>query len=60
MVDSIRVFGRCFPRKFSPVVKHVYIHVVLALVALVDIELEQLDVETILHGCLGEEMCWKY
>ena len=38
---------------FSPVVKLVSIHVVLALVVLLDLELEQLDVKTnFLHGDL--------
>ena len=38
---------------FSPVVKLVFILIVLALVALLDLELEQLDVKTdFLHGDL--------
>jgi len=42
---------------FSPVVKLVSIRVVLALVALLDLELEQLDVKTtFLHGDLDEEI----
>ena len=41
---------------FSPVVKLVSISIVLALVALLDLELEQLDVKTsFLHGDLEEE-----
>ena len=42
---------------FSPVVKLVYIHIVLALVALLDLELEKLDVKTtFLHGDLDEDI----
>ena len=42
---------------FLPVVKLVSIRVVLALVALVDLELEQLDVKTtFLHGYLDEDI----
>ena len=42
---------------FSPVVKLVSIRIVLALVALLDLELEQLDVKkTFLHGDLDEEI----
>ena len=42
---------------FSPVVKLVYICIVLALVALLDLELEKLDVKTtFLHGDLDEEI----
>ena len=42
---------------FSPVVKLVSTHIVLALVALLDLELEQLDVKTtFLHGDLDEEI----
>ena len=46
-----------FHEIFSPVVKHVSIRVVLALVASLDLELEQLDVKTtFLHGDLDEEI----
>ena len=42
---------------FSPVFKLVSICIVLALVALLDLELEQLDVKTsFLHGDLDEEI----
>ena len=42
---------------FSPVVKIVSIRIVLALVALFDLELQQLDVKTaFLHGDLDEEI----
>ena len=42
---------------FSPVVKLVSIRIVLALVALLDLELEKLDVKTtFLHGDLDEEI----
>ena len=41
---------------FSPAVKLVSIRIVLALVAVLDLELEQLDVKmTFLHGDLDEE-----
>ena len=42
---------------FSPVVKIVSIRIVLALMALLDLELQQLDVKTtFLHGDLDEEI----
>uniref|UniRef100_A0A2N9FZT3 Uncharacterized protein n=1 Tax=Fagus sylvatica TaxID=28930 RepID=A0A2N9FZT3_FAGSY len=41
---------------FSPIVRHTFIRVVLALVADQDLELEQLDVKTFLHGNLEEEI----
>ena len=42
---------------FSPVVRHTSIHTLLALVALNDYELAQLDIKTIfLHGELEEEI----
>jgi len=45
---------------FSPVVRHPSIRVLLALVALFDLELEQLDVKTaFLHGELEEEIYMK-
>jgi hypothetical protein len=49
--------GVDFHEIFSPVVKTVSIRIVLALVALLDLELEQLDVKTaFLHGDLDEEI----
>jgi hypothetical protein len=49
--------GIDFHEIFSPVVKLVSIHVVLALVALLDLELEQLDVKrTFLHGYLDDDI----
>jgi hypothetical protein len=42
---------------FSPVVKYSFIWVLLAMVALFDLELEQLDVKTtFLHGELKERI----
>jgi len=42
---------------FSLVVRHIYIRVLLALVATLDMELEQLDAKTaFLHGRLDEDM----
>jgi ATP-binding cassette subfamily B (MDR/TAP) protein 1 len=42
---------------FSPVVKHSLIHILLALVAELDLELAQLDVKiAFLHGDLEEEI----
>ena len=42
---------------FLPVVKLVSIHIVLALVALLDLELEKLDVKIdFLHGDLDEDI----
>jgi hypothetical protein len=42
---------------FSPVVCHTSIRVILAIVALFDLELEQLDVKIVfLHGDLDEEI----
>ena len=41
---------------FSPAVRHTFIRAVLALVADRDLELEQLDVKTFLHGNLEEEI----
>jgi hypothetical protein len=44
-----------FNEVFSPVVRHTSIQVMLAIVALFDLELEQLDVKTaFLHGDLDE------
>ena len=41
----------------SPVVRHTFIRVLLALVATLDMELEQLDVKTaFLHGRLEEDI----
>ena len=49
--------GIDFHEIFSPVVKIVSIRMVLALVALLNLELEQLDVKTaFLHGDLDEEI----
>ena len=49
--------GIDFHEIFSPVVKLVSIRILLALVALYDLELEQLDVKTtFLHGDLVEEI----
>lgn len=46
-----------FNEVFSPVVRHTSIRVMLAIVALFDLELEQLDVKTaFLHGDLDEEI----
>jgi hypothetical protein len=41
---------------FSLVVKFVSIHVMLAQVVLLDLELEKLDVKIVSHGVLGKEM----
>ena len=52
-----QVEGIDFHEIFSPVVKLVSIHTVLALTSLLDLELEQLDVKTtFLHGDLDEEI----
>lgn len=52
-----QVEGIDFHEIFSPVVKLVSIRTVLALTALLDLELEQLDVKTtFLHGDLDEEI----
>lgn len=49
--------GIDFTKIFSPVVKMTSIRVVLGLVAIRDLELEQLDVKTtFLHGDLEEEL----
>ena len=49
--------GIDFNEVFSPIVHHTSIHVLLALVALCDLELEQLDVKTtFLHGNLEKEI----
>ena len=46
-----------FNEVFSHVVKHSSIHVMLAMVAMFDLELEQLDVKTtFLHGALEEQI----
>jgi hypothetical protein len=50
--------GIDFHEIFSPVFKSVSIRIVLALIALLDLELEQLDVKiAFLHGDLDEEIC---
>ena len=60
---KVRLAARGFSKKegidyneiFSPVVKHSSIHMLLALVAQFDLELQQLDVKTaFLHGDLEE------
>ena len=52
--------GIDFNKIFSPVVKHSSIWVLLAMVALFDLELEQLDVKTtFLHGKLEEQIYMK-
>ena len=49
--------GIDFNEVFSHVVRHTSIRVMLAIVALFDLELEQFDVKTaILHGDLDEEI----
>ena len=49
--------GIDYHKIFSPVVKLVSICIVLALVALLDLELEQLNVKTnFLHGDLDEDI----
>lgn len=49
--------GIDFNEVFSPVVKHSCIRVLLAMVAMFDLELEELDVETyFLHGELKEQI----
>ena len=49
--------GIDFNEVFSPVMRHSSIHVVLAMVALFDLELEQLDVKkAFLHGELKEQI----
>ena len=49
--------GIDFNEIFSPVVRHTSIRILLALVALYDLELEQLDVKTaFLHGDLEEKI----
>ena len=49
--------GIDFHEIFSPVVKLVFVHIVLALLVFPDLELQQLDVKTtFLHGDLDEEI----
>jgi len=55
-----QVQGVEFNEVFSPVVKHTSIRVMLSLVAIKDLELEQLDVKTaFLHGDLEEQIYMK-
>ena len=55
-----QVQGVDFNEVFSPVVKHTSIRVLLSLVAMKDLELEQLDVKTaFLHGDLEEQIYMK-
>ena len=52
-----QVQGVDFNDVFSPVVKHTSIRVLLSLVAMKDLELEQMDVKTaFLHGDLEEQI----
>ena len=52
-----QVEGVDYHEVFSPVVKHTSIRVLLVIVAIQDLELEQLDVKTaFLHGNLDEEI----
>ncbi|KAH9668944.1 hypothetical protein KPL70_021590 [Citrus sinensis] len=49
--------GVDFNEMFSPIVKHSSIRILLAMVALLDLELEQMDVKTpFLHGNLEEQI----
>ena len=49
--------GVDYNKIFSPVVKHTLIHIILAMVARYNLELEQLDVKTtFLHGDLEEDI----
>ena len=49
--------GIDYNRIFSPVVKHTSIRVILSIVAMYNLELEQLDVKTaFLHGELDEQI----
>lgn len=55
-----QVEGIDFQEVFSPVVKTTTIRVLLALVAALDLELDQMDVKTIfLHGDVNEELYMK-
>ena len=52
--------GIDFTEIFSPVVKHSSIRIIIAMVALLDMELEQMDVKTtFLHGNLEEHLLMK-
>ena len=52
--------GINFTEMFSPVVKHSSIRIILVMVALLDMELEQMDVKTtFLHGNLEEQLLMK-
>ena len=49
--------GKEYDKIFAPVVRHTSIRILLALVAIYDLELEQLDVKTaFLHGDLDEDI----
>ena len=49
--------GKEYDEIFAPVVRHTSIRILLALVAIYDLELEQLDVKTaFLHGDLDEDI----
>ena len=63
--NKVRLVAKCYTRKkevdynevFSPVVKHSYIRILLALIAQWNLELVQLDVKTaFLHGVLKEKI----
>ena len=52
--------GMDYNELFSPIIRHTSIRVLVALVATMDMELEQLDVKTtFLHGKLKEEILMK-
>ena len=52
-----QVEGIYYHDVYSPVVKHTSIRLILAIIAIQDLQLEQLDVETaFLHGSLNEDI----